>query len=64
MVTINGEKKAIEGKSISVVLEEMNFDSARVVVERNEEIVSKDTYGETLLQAGDVVEVISFVGGG
>ena len=33
-------------------------------MERNGEIVPKAAYGETILQDGDVIEVVNFVGGG
>ena len=36
----------------------------RIAVERNGEIVPKRLYGETVLQDNDVIEVVSFVGGG
>jgi len=36
----------------------------RIAVERNEEIVPKAKYAETVLADGDVVEVVNFVGGG
>ena len=32
--------------------------------ERNGEIVPRNRYGETLLADGDVLEIVSFVGGG
>mgnify|MGYP000022461789 FL=1 len=35
-----------------------------IVVECNEEIVPRDQYGTFMLHSGDVVEIVSFVGGG
>ena len=52
------------GKNIEEMLLEQGFEKGRVAVERNEEIVSKATYKEVILSDGDVVEVVSFVGGG
>ena len=43
------------------VMPEINDD---IVVEINEEIVDKTKYNETTIQDGDVVEIISFMGGG
>ena len=40
------------------------FCSFRIAVERNGDIVPKAQYDETMLCDGDVVEVVSFVGGG
>ena len=41
-----------------------NFDARKVAVEVNEEIVTKSKYSEVILQDGDIVEIISFMGGG
>ncbi|MEF2734888.1 MAG: sulfur carrier protein ThiS [Blautia sp.] len=35
-----------------------------MAVERNGEIIPKSKYEETLLSDGDVLEIVSFVGGG
>lgn len=64
MVTINGVSAAADGKTLSQYLETTNYDPKRIAVERNGDIVPKAQYGETLLQDGDVVEIVSFVGGG
>ena len=64
MVMINGEARQAAGKSRSQCLKEMDYDPRTVAVERNEEIVPKAQYEETILQDGDTVEVVSFVGGG
>ena len=53
-----------EGQSISAYLADSGYDLRRVAVERNGEIVPKAQYSETVLQEGDTVEVVSFVGGG
>lgn len=64
MVAINGKDYAAEGKNLASVLTEMKYDFRTIAVEINEEIVSKKFYEETILNDGDVVEVVSFVGGG
>ena len=64
MVKINGKNLDAGGKSIAQYLESANFDTRRIVVERNGEIVPKAQYSETILKDGDCVEVVSFVGGG
>jgi thiamine biosynthesis protein ThiS len=33
-------------------------------VERNRDIVMRDTYGSTMLCEGDALEIVHFVGGG
>lgn len=64
MVTINGEQVDAAGKSVADYLEEAGYKTAYVAVERNREIVPRATYGEVLLEDGDVVEIVRFVGGG
>lgn len=64
MVKINGEQLDMAGKTLTEYLADTNFDPGRIAVERNGEIVPKARYGETVLQDGDNVEVVSFVGGG
>lgn len=64
MVKINGELVDAAGKTVAEYLSAASYDLKRVAVERNGEIVPKSEYAATILQDGDSVEVVSFVGGG
>lgn len=64
MVIINGEELDMAGKTIAEYLSTTNFDPKRIAIEKNGEIVPKAEYSSTVLQDGDSVEVVSFVGGG
>ena len=64
MVKINGEELNMAGKTIAEYLASTNYDPKRIAVEHNGDIVPKAKYGETVLQDGDNVEIVSFVGGG
>ena len=64
MVKINGEEKNIVGKTIAEYLTESGYDLRRVAVELNGDILPKAQYGNIVLQDGDSVEIVSFVGGG
>ena len=64
MAKINGEDVRAEGMSIAAYLAQAGFDTAKVVVEYNLEILSKDAYAATLIKANDSIEVLTFVGGG
>lgn len=64
MVTINGQSVEAAGKSVAQYLAEAGYNTARIAVERNEEIVPKAKYADTIFADGDVVEVVNFVGGG
>ncbi|MBQ9716496.1 MAG: sulfur carrier protein ThiS [Clostridia bacterium] len=64
MVKINGCELDIAGKTLADYLSSTSYDPKRIAVERNGEIVPKAKYGETVLEDGDNVEIVSFVGGG
>ncbi len=64
MVKINGVEWNLAGKTVAEYLTTTNYDAKRIAVERNGNIVPKALYDETVLQDGDNVEVVSFVGGG
>ena len=64
MVKINGESRDFSGLTVAEVLEKEGYSGKPVAVELNEAIVPKAAHGSTTLSDGDVVEVVSFVGGG
>ena len=64
MVKINGTELDAAGKTVAQYLETTDYNRSRIAVERNGEIVPKSEYDSTVLNDGDVVEVVSFVGGG
>ena len=64
MVKINGEELNIAGKTVAEYLATTNYDQKRIAVERNGDIVFKSHYSETVLEDGDHLEIVSFVGGG
>lgn len=64
MVKINGAEKDAAGMTIAQYLKTTDFNSTRIAVERNGDIVFKSQYDETVLCDGDSVEIVSFVGGG
>ena len=64
MLKINGESVAAAGKTVAEYLRETNYNPNRVAVELNGEIVPKAQYGAAVLNDGDEVEIVSFVGGG
>ena len=69
MIQVNGIDidiggNSFVGKTLADYLASTNYDSKRIAVEKNGEIVPKAKYAETLLAEGDALEVVSFVGGG
>jgi len=64
VIRVNGKEIDIGVKSVNEYLIDAGYDINRVAVEINGEILPKLKYGSTQLEDGDVVEVVSFVGGG
>ena len=64
MVKINGKDESTAGITVSDYLLSNGYDIRRVAVEKNGYIVPKSKYEAVYLLDGDVVEVVSFVGGG
>ena len=64
MLKINGENVDAAGKTLAQYLTESGYNQVRIAVERNEAIVPKSKYGETVLAEGDCIEIVNFVGGG
>lgn len=64
MVQINGAAADAAGKTLAQYLAQAGCDARRIAVERNGEIVPRAQYSETVLQDGDQIEIVTFVGGG
>ena len=64
MVTINGKQETAAGMTILAYLEQAGYPPERVVVEKNLEIIPRQSLDTVLLEEGDSVEVLRFVGGG
>ena len=64
MVKVNGRPLDAAGKTVSEYLATTNYDPKRIAVERNGDIVFKSQYDVIVLEDGDSLEIVSFVGGG
>ena len=65
MIKINGEDvQGVEGISVIDYLNNNGYNVNRVVVEKNLEVVPRDNMNNVLLEDGDHIEIIQFVGGG
>jgi thiamine biosynthesis protein ThiS len=64
-ITLNGEAFTVPGPlTITALLARLEIDPRRVAVERNLEIVRRETYPTTEIGEGDQIEIVNFVGGG
>jgi sulfur carrier protein len=64
-VSLNGETREVPGDlTLEALLEWMKVPADRVAIERNLEIVPRRLWPETIIVAGDRLEIVHFVGGG
>ncbi len=64
-IILNGESTSLQnGTSLAAILERYRVDVRKTAVERNREIVPRSLYDTTVLQEGDALEIITFIGGG
>lgn len=64
-LTVNGEPRDLaEGATVSTLLESLNLPGTRVAVEVNATLVRRAQHPTHALVAGDVIEIVTLVGGG
>lgn len=64
-IQLNGQPREIPaGTTVAGLLALLEIATVRVAVERNREVVRRAAHDTCVLEAGDVVEIVSFVGGG
>jgi sulfur carrier protein len=64
-IRVNGEPLEVAGPvTISALLVDLKIDSRLVAVEHNLVVIKRDKYGEVVINDGDEVEIVNFVGGG
>lgn len=64
-IFLNGEAMEVEnGTSVEALVLTLTGDPRGIAIERNLEIVPKAEHPRTVLQDGDRLEVVQFVGGG
>ncbi len=64
-VIVNGKSEQFrDGLTVLALLEQRALAGKRVAVERNGEIVPKGRHADTVLAAGDRLEIVVAVGGG
>jgi len=65
MIKVNSEKlTGYEGITVAELIKKRGYKTLYVAVELNGEILPRARFDETTVMDGDVIEVVSFVGGG
>ena len=64
-VVINGQQRSGNiGTTVLALIAELGLDGKPVAVERNREVIPRAKHATTVLEDGDRLEVVTFVGGG
>ena len=64
-ITVNGDTHEVPaGITVRGLVENLGLTDGPVAVERNREVVPRAEHPSTELAAGDVIEIVHFVGGG
>ena len=64
-ITLNGERFELDQPlSVTALLARLEIDPRRVAVEHNLEIVKRQRFPDIVVNEGDTVEIVNFVGGG
>jgi len=62
---LNGTARVVaDVSSVAGLLKCLGLSNARLVVERNGELVKKETFAATALREHDRIEIVRLVGGG
>jgi len=63
-ITVNGQPRDVaDGTTVAQLIEQNQLTPQKVAVELNRRLIRAEKY-DTVLSAGDEVEIVTFVGGG
>ena len=63
-IIVNGQPKCDAPADVAGLLAQLGLDPARVAVEYNRNILTRERFATTTLADGDELEIVQFVGGG
>lgn len=64
-IRLNGDPHELPAPmSIDALLDSLAIDPRRVAVEHNRVVIRRPAYAATIVNEGDEVEIVNFVGGG
>lgn len=65
LITLNGERFELERRlTVTELLSTLDIDPRRVAIEHNLAILKRHTFSDVVVDEGDTVEIVNFVGGG
>lgn len=64
-IMVNGEAQSFDGAlSVAQLLARLGLPEKKIAVEHNLEIVPKSAFATHMIEAGDRIEIVHFIGGG
>jgi thiamine biosynthesis protein ThiS len=64
-IHLNGQPRQVDaGLMLDELLRRLELPAQRVAVERNRQVVPRDLFAGTPVEAGDRLEIVTLVGGG
>jgi thiamine biosynthesis protein ThiS len=64
-ITLNGDPHEVAHPlTVADLLAQLDIDPRRVAVEHNLIVLKRNTFNTMMVQEGDTVEIVNFVGGG
>jgi sulfur carrier protein len=64
-IQVNGtEHEVTAGTTLAELVASLELKTDRIAAERNLKVVPKAEHGSTVLEDGDRIEIVTFVGGG
>ena len=58
-VIVNGEQREIAASSVAALLAELDYEGTHFAIALNYDVVPKSRWAETVLKAGDEIEIIT-----
>ena len=58
-VTVNGEPREIASRSVEALLSELEYEGTHFAIAVNYDVLPKSRWAETMLKAGDEIEIIT-----
>ncbi|MGI8838919.1 MAG: sulfur carrier protein ThiS [Pyrinomonadaceae bacterium] len=65
LIQVNGEPQEVnEGLALAELITQLKLRADQIAIELNHEVLKRSAWRGTILQPGDRVEIVHFVGGG
>ena len=65
LIQVNSQDRRVAaGSTVAALLDSLQLSPKSLAVELNEQVVPRSEHGTTVLQPGDRIEIVTFVGGG